>query len=192
MIGLGNPGNKYKNNRHNAGQMFVDYLVNSYQLLDVRRKIEFKSDKYLLSQISEILPNNQYPITNNLLLAKPIVFMNKSGLAVKKLVQKYLPNNQYQITNNLIIIHDDLDIPFCKFRIVKGYGPKQHNGIESIENKLQTKDFLRVRIGVDNRSMESRIPGIDYVLQDFDATEKETLIHTFSSIKSLLEAEKYI
>lgn len=183
IVGLGNPGEKYKNNRHNVGFMFVDYLVNE---LTGSRVTSWKKDKYLSSNI--YLQNSTLnPPSSTLILAKPTTYMNKSGEAVKKLMTNYqLP------TTDLIVVHDDLDIPLGKFRIVKGYGPKLHNGIESIENKLLAQDFTRVRIGVDNRPSESRVPGIDYVLQDFGEEEKKAVLNIFSQIVVLMKAEKYI
>lgn len=200
IVGLGNPGEKYKNNRHNVGHMFLDYLVDSRQSSVDSKKTKFVLDKYLLSYIYKINTNDQRPTTNDLILAKPNTYMNKSGEAVKLLVDKYLATSdlpagrqgQRPATNDLIVVHDDLDIPLGKFRIVKGYGPKLHNGIESIENKLLAQNFTRVRIGVDNRTPENRMPGIDYVLQDFGAEEINMLPNTFSQILSLLQSEKHI
>ncbi len=147
LVGLGNPGEKYKNNRHNVGYMFVDYLEN---------KIGKKKD---------------------IIVAKTQVFMNESGRAVNKLT------NTYNLEpNTLYIIHDDLDIRLGEYKIQKGKGPKLHNGIESIEQTLQTKDFWRVRIGVDNRDEDNRIPGEKYVLQDFVPEEKITLKTVFEEI----------
>jgi PTH1 family peptidyl-tRNA hydrolase len=141
FIGLGNPGIKYQNNRHNVGQMLMDYLA-----------------KNLKSQ------------NENIKFFKTDCFMNQSGQFIKKLTTKY-----YLLTTNLIIFHDDLDIPLGKFKIQKGIGPKLHNGIKSIEQELKTKDFWRVRIGVDNRKPENHISGETYVLQDFLPEEKELL-----------------
>jgi len=176
IIGLGNPGEKYKNNRHNVGFMFVDYLVNALtssrvhpeQWFHRERVNGFKYDKYLLSNI--------YHLSSNIVLAKPQKFMNKSGEAVKKLTTTYplLPND-------LIIVHDDLDIPFGMFKIHRE-GPKLHNGIESIEKTLGTKDFLRVRIGVDNRTSNKRINGETYVLQNFTNNEMVIINQVFSEI----------
>lgn len=150
FIGLGNPGTKYQNNRHNVGQMLIDYLA-----------------KNLKSQ------------NENIKFFKTDCFMNQSGKAVKKIIE----NCKLKI-ENLIIFHDDLDIPLGKFKIQKGVGPKLHNGIKSIEQELKTKDFWRVRIGVDNRKPENHISGEIYVLQDFLPEEKELLTNeVFPAIK---------
>lgn len=76
---------------------------------------------------------------------------------------------------NLVIIHDDLDIPLGKFHIQFGVGPQLHNGLESIENHLHSKDFWRLRIGIDNRSADKKIPGEIYTLQNFFPEEKRWL-----------------
>ena len=101
--------------------------------------------------------------------------MNNSGKAVQKLVASY----KLQVTNDLIVVHDDLDIPLGKFKIQRGVGPKLHNGIESIENNLGSKDFWRVRMGVDNRMNTGWINGEDYTLQDFHLDERKIFNETF-------------
>ena len=163
IVGLGNPGDKYKNNRHNAGYMFTDYIAKWLNCYIVK-----KTKSYLTMQ-----PFNHTTI----LLAKPLTFMNLSGKAVKKLVTKYKV-----LKNDLLVVHDDLDIPLGKFKIQMGVGPKLHNGIESIENKLGRKDFWRIRIGVDNRTPKHRIDGESYVLQDFLAEEKKIILSIFTKI----------
>lgn len=165
IIGLGNPGIKYLNNRHNVGHMFIDYL---------------SSNVHLQNSTFNSLPST-------FILAKTTTYMNLSGKSVQALMQKHKAR-----LKDLIIVHDDLDIPLGKFRIVKGYGPKLHNGIDSIEQKLGTKDFLRVRIGVDNRTPENRIPGIEYVLQDFGEEELKIIQNTFPLIENLMKAEKLV
>ncbi len=180
IIGLGNPGKKYINNRHNVGYMFVDYLAS----LESLRVNEFENDKFSNSQLVKLVINN-----NELILAKPLTFMNNSGIAVGKLVSKLInsPNSQTRQINNLLIIHDDLDIPLGKFHIQFGVGPQLHNGLESIEKHLKTKDFYRIRIGVDNRqpkylshgrdidNKQKWIDGETYTLQNFLSQEKKLL-----------------
>ena len=178
IVGLGNPGEKYKNNRHNVGFQFIDYLIENLQFPNP------KFQKKLHSEIYQLTINNQ-----QLTLAKPQTFMNLSGQAVKQLSKVYGPKS-----NNLIIVHDDLDIPLGKFKIQTGVGPRLHNGIESIEKTLKTKDFWRVRIGVDKRPArnathsvaggkpESWTDGETYVLQNFKWKEKEVTNQTFSKI----------
>ncbi len=149
IVGLGNPGQKYKDNRHNVGHMVIDYLK------DQRSKIKaVKTDCY----------------------------MNESGKFVKKTIKLKI--------ENLIVVHDDLDIPFGKFRIDLGRGPKLHNGLESIQNALGTKDFWRIRIGVDNRQKTGPMDGESYVLKDFLKEEKELLSNSiFPKILSRLNTD---
>jgi len=93
------------------------------------------------------------------------VFMNESG----RLLQG-LPGGE------LWVAHDDLDIKLGEYKIQKGKGPKEHNGVKAVENALKTKDFWRIRIGVDNRpSFAKATEGEAYVLQKFTAEEKEIL-----------------
>ncbi len=165
IVGLGNPGEKYANTRHNVGFMVVDKLVTSN-----KAQVTRSPDKKLVTC---------YLLHNSIILAKPQTFMNESGNAVKKLMVHFrvkLPE--------LWIIHDDLDIRLGDFKIQKGVGPKLHYGIRSIEEELGTEEFWRVRIGVDNRDSDNRIQGEpsfakategkEYVLQNF--TEDEKLI----------------
>ena len=161
IVGLGNPGEKYKNNRHNVGFIFIDFIA---KLLN----------GYIAKKQYNNITIQQF---NNLILAKPLTFMNLSGKAVKKLT-----SNLQLPTSNLIIVHDDLDIPLGKFKIQSGVGPRLHNGIESIENTLGSKNFWRVRIGVDNRTQNGWIDGETYVLQNFKPNEKEKIKQIFPRI----------
>lgn len=151
IVGLGNPGEKYQNNRHNSGFMLIDYLQDNNI---------FGTDVYYL---------------------KPKTFMNKSGDEVSRKVNYYKIN-----PNDLVVIHDDLDLRLGEYKIQKNKGPKIHNGVNDVEQKLGYKDFWRVRIGVDNRPIENRLPGDVYVLQNFLPTEKDTLQKLFPEITKAL------
>lgn len=96
--------------------------------------------------------------------------MNNSGLFVKKI----LDETSFTL-DDLYVAHDDLDLPLGEFKIQFGKGPKIHNGINSVEEELGTKDFWRIRIGIDNRQPENRTEGETYVLEDFSADEIEIL-----------------
>jgi PTH1 family peptidyl-tRNA hydrolase len=155
LIGLGNPGPKYKNNRHNVGHMFVDYLLGN-QGDNLKIKV-LKTD----------------------------CFMNVSGIFVNKLIRRLKLE-----TNSLIVVHDDLDIPLGKFHIQFASGPQLHNGLESIEQHLKTKDFYRIRIGVDNRPPDRKIPGETYALQNFLHEEKKLLdTEIFPKISAQLQLD---
>ena len=96
--------------------------------------------------------------------------MNDSGSFVKKLTSAY-----HLVPSALYIVHDDLDIKLGEYKIQFGRGPKDHNGILSIEDKLGTKDFWRVRVGVDNRPLDGKPMGEEYVLQNFSEEERKIL-----------------
>ena len=171
IVGLGNPGEKYKDNRHNVGFQFIDYLV---QILNKYKNISLK--------IQKMLHVTCY-MFDDLILAKPQTFMNKSGISVAKLFQNYKLRSE-----NLFVVHDDLDIPLGKFKIQKGTGPMLHNGLASIENSIGTKDFWRIRIGVENRTKENWVDGETYVLNDFLENEEKSLLQSFPDISKRLKA----
>ncbi len=149
IVGLGNPGSKYINTRHNVGFMAID-AINSRKFIN----------------------------SKNIILVKPQTFMNESGRGVVKAV------NFYKISlDDLYVIHDDLDLKLGEYKIQKGIGPKLHYGITSIEDALKSKDFYRVRVGVDNRESTNRISGEEYVLQNFLPKERKIIENT---IKKLL------
>lgn len=181
IVGLGNPGEKYKKNRHNVGFMFVEYVV--YTAQRTTQSIQgFKLDTYLKSEIATV-HDTRYT-TDDLIVAKPQTYMNKSGDAVAACVTRF---TLHDTRNDLVVVHDDLDIPFGKFKI-QLQGPKLHNGLSSIQNKLQTTDFLRIRIGVDNRMPENRMPGEEYVLHNFTQEELAHLPELFKKIELRFEA----
>ena len=94
--------------------------------------------------------------------------MNRSGVAVKRLVDKYKVQDK-----NLYIIHDDLDIRLGEYKIQKGRGPKEHKGVLSVEKELGSKEFWRVRVGIDNRQAGEREEGESYTLKNFRPEEKQ-------------------
>jgi len=173
FIGLGNPGEKYQKNRHNVGFMFLDYLN--------KGKSEFKFDKYLESEIAKIdlIANSQ---KLNAILTKPQTFMNRTGRAIAKIMR-----NTYLPPKNIFVIHDDLDMRIGQFKIQLGIGPKVHNGLTSIEAAIKTKEFFRIRIGVDNRLHVSDTPGEEYVLSNFTREEREKIEETFPKIFEKLQ-----
>jgi PTH1 family peptidyl-tRNA hydrolase len=171
IVGLGNPGEKYQNNRHNVGFMFADYLSRQLHL-------SLKDDKYIQAEAAKSRLNDK-----DVVVAKPQTFMNRSGEAVNKIMK-----NLKIDVSSMIVVHDDLDIPLGKFKIQKGTGPELHKGIESIEKIVKSSDFWRIRIGVDNRPPQNRIPGEAYVLQNFTSQEKETVVKIFPQINNRLTA----
>lgn len=158
IIGLGNPGERYKNNRHNVGHMVIDKLTRTPEL-QIPRQVK---------------------------IVKTNTFMNISGSFVLALTNRYS-----LLPNDLFVIHDDLDLPLGSWKMQVGKGPKEHGGINDIEQKLSTKVFTRIRVGVDRRSSEDRTPGEDYVLQDFTKEERKILDNVVDEIcKKLLTTLK--
>ena len=157
FIGLGNPGKRYENTRHNVGFIVVD------RIQDVNKGNEWGNEKKYRAEICNL------PL-KDIMLVKPQTFMNESGLSV------YLITSFYKIkTDDIYVFHDDLDIRLGEYKIQKGIGPELHYGIRSIENSLGSKDFWRVRIGIDNRNPVKRIDGEEYVLQKFNREERKVL-----------------
>lgn len=107
----------------------------------------------------------------DVVVKKTGVFMNNSGDAVKHLISQY-PNIPI---SNLYIVHDDLDIPVGQFKIQFAKGPKDHKGVQSVENVLGTNQFWRIRVGIENRNLGNRISGEEYTLQDFLPEEREII-----------------
>ena len=159
LVGLGNPETRYLHTRHNAGFLFVDYYQSQLQTP------KFLEQKKFFSAISK---------NEELILAKPLTYMNKSGQAVSSLI------NFYQLDlNDLVVAHDDLDLALGSFKLQLGTGPKIHNGLNSIYQQLANKQFWHLRLGVDNRNGDRSVPGTDYVLQNFSPAEMETLTSVF-------------
>jgi peptidyl-tRNA hydrolase, PTH1 family len=175
IVGLGNPGNKYKNNRHNTGFAVLDKLQTETSKSEILNSKQVSNQKF---EIQKRFKAEMLKI-KDLVIAKPQTFMNSSGEAVAALATFYkIP------AANIYVIHDDLDIKLGEYKIQKGSGPKVHNGLISIEEELSTKDFWRVRIGIENRHNEiagnpvrsvKYLTGTDYVLQDFTDDEKKVL-----------------
>jgi peptidyl-tRNA hydrolase, PTH1 family len=153
IIGLGNPGEEYKKTRHNAGFLAVDKIADNFQFSIFNFQSIFNAEI-----TNEIFENEK------VILIKPQTFMNNSGQAVKAVL------NYYKIDlKDIIIIHDDLDIPLGEYKISKNKNSGGHKGVQSVIDNLGTKDFTRVRIGVE---IENRkIPTEKFVLEKFSKDE---------------------
>ena len=160
IFALGNPGIKYQNNRHNIGQLFLHhYLQTSLPGLNLTHKS--KHNAYFAKQ-------------GDLVLAHSDQYMNLNGQALSKL------SNFFNISSqNTLVVHDDLDLSFSQSKLHLAKGPKQHNGLISVQTELGTDQFYRLRLGVDNRG-DRPIPGHDYVLSDFNKEEKSQLPDFFT------------
>ncbi|MFP4478214.1 MAG: aminoacyl-tRNA hydrolase [Candidatus Izemoplasmatales bacterium] len=151
VVGLGNPGRKYKNSKHNIGFMALDHYANN-------AKIKFKKKTTMNAEIAE---------DGDLILAKPLTYMNLSGIAVRKIVDYY--NIDY---DQILVIYDDVDLPFAKLRLRYKGGAGGHNGIKSIIEHLGSQNFNRIRFGIDK---SEKVDMKDYVLSDFSKSEFKIL-----------------
>lgn len=159
IVGLGNPGKRYKNTRHNVGFMVVDYIS--------------ESNEWKESKNGELL---YCWINKDIELIKPQTFMNQSGKSILAAKKKH----QNLKTENIYVVHDDLDIKLGNYKIQKAKGPRDHNGLLSIYEKLGTKDFWHVRIGVENRT--KHVLGEEYVLQEFEKNEKQIIDNVIQNV----------
>lgn len=168
-VGLGNPGVKYEHNRHNIGHLFIDWYRQQ-----ATPHPEWRTDSQ--SRVSY----SQLPDQTTLL--KPLSYMNESGGSVNGYLTKMGGTK-----DDLIVVHDDLDLAIGDFKISFGRGPQLHGGINSMETHLNSKDFWRIRIGVDHRDPDHRIPGIEYVLGDFTPEERAVVTAIFPHILTHLK-----
>ena len=164
IIGLGNPGQKYQDTRHNIGFNLIDTLLDSDSM-----SIKFKS---LYSKI-EI---NKNPIH----IIKPQTFMNESGVAVNE-VSKFFKIKQ----ENIIVVYDDLDLPIGNLKIKVGGGSAGHNGIKSIEKYIETNKIIKIRIGIGKPVNKSQINS--HVLSKFTQNENILLKPILEKFEQIIE-----
>ncbi|MDH7481810.1 MAG: aminoacyl-tRNA hydrolase [Armatimonadota bacterium] len=169
IVGLGNPGRKYQGTRHNVGYMTVD-------LLSRRHHIPIRA-RALRAHIGQGIIAGQ-----EVVLAKPLTFMNLSGQAVSALVRKY------QVTPaDLIVISDDVNLPLGRLRIRASGSAGGHGGLKSIINELGTEDFPRIRIGIGMPAGDM----VDYVLSKFSRSEmpiiREVISRAADAVETILE-----
>ncbi len=165
IVGLGNPGPEYKETRHNIGFLVVDELA-------FRGGMRLKKRKMKALYASGTLGEKE------VILLKPQNFMNRSGLCVSP----WLGALQLGPAQ-MIVIHDDLDLFPFRIRIAKGGSHAGHRGVLSIAHSLDSRDFIRIRVGVGKPPAGTS--GSDYVLQVFPAAEKQLL---FQGIRSAADA----
>ena len=164
IVGLGNPGKEYKNTRHNVGFMVLDYILG-----DVNWKTKFNGMYYEDNVKGE-----------KVIYVKPTTYMNLSGNCVREFVNFYKIDKK-----DILVIHDDLDLPFLKFRLKYKSSSGGHNGIKSMISCLGTDEIPRLKIGIDN---SKNIDTKDYVLGNIskkDMEEFNKFCKTYSDIVSL-------
>lgn len=160
IVGLGNPGEKYKLTRHNAGFLALDYFADKQGVL-------FNAAKWQAEYC-----RNHYA-GSPLLLIKPQNFMNRSGEAVARFADFYKIAPEH-----ILVVHDDLDLAPGKIKVVARGGAGGHNGIRSIISHLGTTDFARLKIGIGRPARNDKGQGIPvdrYVLAPFGGEERKLL-----------------
>lgn len=147
IVGLGNPGPKYTETRHNAGFWFIEEVARKYSAV-------FRPDKKFHGEVAKISLEGK-----DIWLLKPDTFMNRSGLSVQSLL------SFYRITaDQLLVAHDEIDLPPGTAKLKTGGGHGGHNGLRDIISQLGVKDFHRLRIGVGHPGTKDQV--VDYVLHN--------------------------
>lgn len=157
VVGLGNPGEKYINNRHNLGFMIVDAFVK-------QEGLEWKLSQDWVCYFAK---------DDEAVFVKPTTFMNRSGIAVRAVADFYKVD-----VKDILIIYDEVDLPFGKIRLSFDGLSAGHKGVESIIESTGGTDFGRVRVGIDRPSEEktSNDNGVPrHVLEDFTKEEQKEL-----------------
>ncbi len=166
IVGLGNPGKKYENNRHNIGFKIIDNFSKE-ENISLSFSNKFNGEIYK-GKISG----------NDVIIAKPFTFMNNSGIFVKKIL------DYYQIKkDDLLIIVDDKDLDLGVIKIKNKGSSGGQNGINNIIDNLSSNEFLRIKVGIGK---PNNILIKDYVLQDFRKSEKEKIEIKLNKINSLI------
>lgn len=158
IVGLGNPGEKYKGTRHNLGLAVIDAILK-----------EIPAEARLLRKLLSLIFSWQ---AQDVVLAKPTTFMNQSGRAVKKLLGYFKVSPP-----DLWVIHDDVDLVLGKVKIQVGRGAAGHRGVESIINGIGNQDFVRFRLGIGRPEETPKLKITDdqtekFVLARFTPDEK--------------------
>lgn len=160
IVGLGNPGFQFKKTRHNVGFMVIDDLSG-------RLNVKVKENKFNALFGSTTVQGDKVA------LLKPQTYMNNSGEAVRAFLDYYdVP------TEDLVVVYDDLDLPTGKIRLRQKGGSGGHNGVKSLIAHLGSKEFNRIRIGINHPERDKDV--IDYVLKPFSKDEKDDVANAVS------------
>jgi PTH1 family peptidyl-tRNA hydrolase len=153
VVGLGNPGNKYENTRHNAGFMVADKIARDFNIALNKTKFDTIYGRGFIEDV-------------DVLLVKPMAYMNRSGPPLQKLAHYFrIPGE------DMLLIHDDIDLAFGRLKIKEKGGHGGHNGIRSIMDAFGGGDFVRLRIGVGRSEAEGNVT--DHVLGRFSDDKAE-------------------
>jgi peptidyl-tRNA hydrolase, PTH1 family len=171
VVGLGNPGREYAQNRHNVGAMVVDELA--------RRHGGSWRGKFS-GRIAEIRLDG-----HKVALLKPETYMNESGRSVAAAAGFFKVDPE-----SVLVVHDESDLELGRLQLRLGGGLAGHNGLRSVAQSLKTPDFMRLRIGVGRPERGDPRPLADWVLSDFDPhDDAETLVARAADAVETLDAE---
>jgi len=163
VVGLGNPGKPYEDTRHNAGFMVADKIAQDFN-------ISFNKTKFDATLGRGFIENS------DVLLAKPMAFMNRSGPSLQKLAHYFrIPSE------DMLVIHDDIDLAFGRLKIKEKGGHGGHNGIRSIMDAFGGGNFVRLRIGVGRSEAGESVT--DHVLGRFSAAKAEMVTRVISAAR---------
>ncbi|TNF45314.1 aminoacyl-tRNA hydrolase [bacterium] len=167
IAGLGNPGLEYETTRHNLGFRALD-------LISSRWKIPLTIRERMISQGRGNYKGEQ------ILLAKPLGYMNKSGVFLAPLIKR-----EEIVGSRILVLVDDMDLPLGTVRFRKRGGSAGHRGMESIINHLGSDDFLRIRLGIGKP--EDQRESVNYVLSGFDGNEEPVIERMLETVVGLVE-----
>ncbi|MCK5833212.1 aminoacyl-tRNA hydrolase [bacterium] len=166
IIGLGNPGKRYVDTRHNVGFMVLDEIARRYS-----KKFSAGSGDYFIVEASRRFP---------VVLIKPTTFMNLSGIAARHIMKK-----KELVADEILVVHDDLDLQFGRLRLRTAGSSGGHNGLGDIIMRLGVDTIPRLRIGIGDKP--ERVEGADYVLSNFNSNEKKELPFVIATAADALE-----
>ncbi len=169
VIGLGNPGAKYSNTRHNLGFMVVEELARRFAVSDKKTAFSGNYDAW-----TAIISGQK------VILAEPLTYMNLSGAAAAEIMRKH-----YIQPADFIVIQDDIDLELARVKIRRGGSSGGHRGIESIIGSLGTGKFARIKIGIGR---DPKLPADAYVLKKFPPEEREIISEAVSRAADALAA----
>ncbi len=169
IVWLGNPGKKYENTRHNAGFLALDSFAK-------REKISWTANKDRNAEIGKWKIKDE-----DIIICKPLTFMNKSGESVGKIAQFFKIKPE-----DILVIHDEIDLPSGQIQMKSWGGHAGHNGLRDIIAKLGTNTFSRIRIGVGRPETKEEV--VDYVLYPFSKGELQTLADNEQKIWDMIYA----
>lgn len=166
LVGLGNPGKEYESTRHNAGWMALDFLAREIGT-------DWKKDKKFNAEIADGVFGD-----TKIMMVKPQSFMNLSGEVAQPIAAYYKIE-----PDHIIVIHDDMDFDLGDVRMQFDRTAAGHNGVQNLIDRLGTKAFHRIRIGIGPKKIEAR----DFVLAKFSKDELKTMAESVSTVLDAID-----